>query len=432
MLVRLRTARNRELVNLLVVALLTVAGFSAVFIARENAVSNASLLYAGYFLALYLVAHVVLRMALPDADPFLLPLVALLTAVGEVEIYRIRPTLARDQSVWIVVGVLLFAAVVVWARDVRRLESLRYTCGALAVLLLLATVVLGTNVNGARLWIRVGGYQIQPGEFAKVLLVVFLAGYLREKREVLERPARHLLGIGIPAMRHAAPLLVIWGGALLLLVAMNDLGSSLLFYGVFLAMIYLATGRRLYVGSGLLLFAVGALGAVQLASHVQTRIDGWLDPWKHESQLCCYQIAQSLYTIADGGVFGTGFGRGFVLAGGNTIIPYAQTDFIFSVIATETGLAGAAGLILLYLAIAHRGFKIAATADDGFSKLLAAGLTFVLALQAFVIIGGVTKLIPLTGLTLPFVSYGGSSVVANFALVALLLCVSQRANRGRA
>ncbi len=430
MIARLRTPRNRELVNLLLVALLTMAGFSAVYIARENAVSNTSLLYAGFFLSLYLVAHIVLRIALPDADPYLLPLVALLTALGEIEIYRIDPELARDQSVWIIAGVALFAAVIWFARDVRVLENLRYTCGALAVLLLLATMLFGTEVLGAKLWIRVAGYQIQPGEFAKVLLVIFLAGYLREKREVLERPVRTVLGVGIPAMRNVAPLLVLLGAALVMLVALNDLGSSLLFYGVFIAMIYLATGRALYVGAGLGLFAAGAFGAVQFTSHVQRRIDGWLDPWADEDDTG-YQIAQSLYTIADGGIFGTGFGRGFVVSGDDTIIPYAETDFIYSVIATETGLAGAAGVVLLYLAIAHRGFKIAAVADDGFSKLLAAGLTFVFSLQAFVIIGGVTKLIPLTGLTLPFVSYGGSSVVANFALLALLLCVSQRANRPR-
>ena len=236
-------------------------------------------------------------------------------------------------------------------------------------------------------------------------------------------------GIAIPAVRHVAPLLLMTGAALGILVVLNDLGTSLLLYGTLLAMVYLATGRKLYVGTGLALFVVGAVGAVQLTDQVQTRIDAWLDPWRDE-QSSGYQIAQSLYTIADGGIFGTGFGRGFVLAGnGHTIVPYAHTDFIFAIIATEAGLAGAAGVILLYLAFAYRGLKIATVADDGFSKLLAAGLTVVLSLQAFVIVGGVVKLIPLTGVTLPFVSYGGSSVVANFALLGLLLATSQRANR---
>jgi cell division protein FtsW (lipid II flippase) len=210
---------------------------------------------------------------------------------------------------------------------------------------------------------------------------------------------------------------------------MNDLGSSFLLYGTVIAMVYVATGRWLYVAVGVGLFAAGAFLAAQVAPQVDDRLNAWLDPWSDERGNG-FQIAQSLYTIADGGIFGAGLGRGFVLTdSGRAVIPFAQTDFIFSVIATETGLAGAAGLILLYLLIAWRGMKIAAVAGDSFSKLLAVGLTFVFAFQAFVIIGGVTKLVPLTGLTLPFVSYGGSSVTANFALVGLLLCISQRANR---
>ena len=433
MIARLRTSRNRELVNLLVVAALTAVGFAAVFVARENAVSTASLSYAVFFLALYLVAHVVVRVLLPQADPALLPIVALLTAIGEIEIYRIDPVLARDQAVWIVVGVALFTLVAWYARDVRRLEGLRYTCGAVAVLLLALPAVLprsvAPDINGARLWIRLGGYQIQPGEFAKVLLVVFLAGYLRETREVLARPVRRVLGIGIPAMRHVGPLMVMTGAAIGILVLLNDLGTSLLLYGTLLALIYVATGRPLYVGLLLAIFAAGAWAAVQVTSQVEVRIQAWLDPWKEEAG-GGYQIVQSLYTIADGGIFGRGFGQGLILNDhGRTIVPFAQTDFIFSVIASEAGLAGAAGVILLYLLVAYRGMKIASVADDGFTKLLATGLTFVFCFQAFVIIGGVTKLIPLTGLTLPFVSYGGSSVTANFALIGLLLAVSQRANR---
>jgi cell division protein FtsW (lipid II flippase) len=424
----LRTARNRELVNLALVSLLVITGFGAVFIARENAVETASLSYAGLFIGLYLAAHLVLRVTLPHADPYLLPLAALLTAVGLVEIYRIDPDLARDQGLWIIVGLVVFTGVILAFRDIRRLEGLRYTCGLAAVVLLAATAVVGTEVNGARLWIRVSGYQIQPGEFAKVLLVIFLAGYLRANREVLAHPSRRVLGVGLPALRHLLPLLTMWGAALLLLVAVNDLGSSLLYFSVFLAMVYIATGRRLYVGGGIVAFVVGAAAAVQIAPHVQDRIDIWLDPWR-TPQTTGYQIVQSLYSIADGGVFGTGFGRGFVLVGERSVIPDAHTDFIFAVIATETGLAGAAGLLLVFLAIVYRGMKLATLADDGFTKLLAAGLSFALGFQAFVIVAGVTKLLPLTGITLPFVSYGGSSIVANFGLLALLLLVSNRVNR---
>ncbi len=426
-------ARNREL-GLIVLALaITTAGFAAVQLARAQEFASDPLIAAGLFAAAYLSAHIVMRAALPDADAYVLPITAVLTAIGLIEIYRISPQLARDQGVWILVGLALFIAVVVAFRNIRRLEELRYTCGALAVVLLLLTIGLGTEVNGARLWIRVAGLQIQPGEFAKILLVVFLAAYLRERREVLAAPVRQVLGIGIPALRHALPLLILSGLALVLLVAMNDLGTSLLFYVIALAMIYVATGRLLYVGAGLGLFALGAAAALQVAPQVQGRIDGWLNPWVDEQAQCCYQITQSIYTIADGGVLGAGFGRGLILnSSGDTIIPFAQTDFIFSVIANELGLVGVTAVILLYLLLAWRGFRIATTADDGFSKLLAAGLATAVAFQAFVIVGGILRLLPLTGLTLPFVSYGGSSVTANFAIAALLLCVSQRANRERA
>lgn len=424
--------RNRELLLLLLALAIAAAGFAAVQIARAEVLDAAPLIAAGLFAIPYLAAHVAVRIRLPDADPFLLPITAVLTAIGLIEIHRIDADLARTQGLWIVVGTVLFVVVLVAFADIRRLEGLRYTAGAFSLLLLIATIAVGTTVNGARLWIRVGEFQIQPGEFAKILLVVFLAGYLRERREVLAEPVRKLAGIGIPALRHALPLLILTGVSLVLLVAMNDLGSSLLFYVIALAMIYVATGRLLYVGAGVGLFAAGGLLALRLAPQVQNRIDGWLDPWADEQGLCCYQIAQSIYTIADGGVTGAGFGRGLILTSeGNTLIPFAETDFIYSVIANEMGLLGAAGVILLYLLLAWRGFKIATTADDGFSKILAVGLSTAVAFQVFVIVGGVIRLLPLTGLTLPFVSYGGSSLTANFMIIALLLCISQRANRER-
>ncbi len=424
-------SRNRELGLIALAVLITTAGFAAVQLARAEEFSSSPLVAALLFAFAYFVAHAVVRVVLPDADPYVLPITAVLTAIGLIEIYRISPELARDQGIWMLLGLGLFVAVVIAFRDIRRLEELKYTCGAVAVGLLLLTITLGASVNGARLWIRIGGLQIQPGEFAKILLVIFLAGYLRERREVLAAPTRRVLGVGIPALRHALPLLLLCGISLVLLVAMNDLGSSLLFYVIALAMIYIATGRLLYVGAGLGLFALGALGAVQLTSHVQSRIEGWLDPWAVE-QTSGYQIAQSIYTIADGGVLGAGFGRGLILnSAGGTIIPYAQTDFIYSVIANEMGLVGAVAVVLLYLLLAWRGFRIATSADDGFSKLLAAGLATTIAVQVFVIVGGVIRLLPLTGLTLPFVSYGGSSVTANFAIAGLLLCISQRANRER-
>ena len=424
-------SRNRELGLIGLAVVITTAGFAAVQLARAQEFSSSPIIAALLFAFAYFAAHIVVRVVLPDADPYVLPITAVLTAIGLIEIYRISPQLARDQGIWMLLGLGLFVGVVIAFRDIRRLEELKYTCGAVAVGLLLLTITLGASVNGARLWIRVGGLQIQPGEFAKILLVIFLAGYLRERREVLAAPTRRILGIGIPALRHALPLLLLCGISLVLLVAMNDLGTSLLFFVIALAMIYIATGRLLYVGAGLGVFALGALGAVQLTSHVQSRIEGWLDPWSVE-QTSGYQIAQSIYTIADGGVLGAGFGRGLILNdAGGTIIPYAQTDFIYSVIANEMGLVGAIAVILLYLLLSWRGFRIATAADDGFSKLLAAGLATAVAFQVFVIVGGVIRLLPLTGLTLPFVSYGGSSVTANFAIAGLLLCISQRANRER-
>lgn len=424
-------SRNRELGLIGLAVVITTAGFAAVQLARAQEFSSSPIIAALLFAFAYFAAHIVVRVVLPDADPYVLPITAVLTAIGLIEIYRISPQLARDQGIWMLLGLALFVGVVIAFRDIRRLEELKYTCGAVAIVLLLLTITLGASVNGARLWIRIGGLQIQPGEFAKILLVIFLAGYLRERREVLAAPTRRILGIGIPALRHALPLLLLCGISLVLLVAMNDLGTSLLFFVIALAMIYIATGRLLYVGAGLGVFALGALGAVQLTSHVQSRIEGWLDPWAVE-QTSGYQIAQSIYTIADGGVLGAGFGRGLILNdAGGTIIPYAQTDFIYSVIANEMGLVGAIAVILLYLLLSWRGFRIATAADDGFSKLLAAGLATAVAFQVFVIVGGVIRLLPLTGLTLPFVSYGGSSVTANFAIAGLLLCISQRANRER-
>jgi cell division protein FtsW (lipid II flippase) len=422
-----RSARVRELLNLSAVTVLTAIGFASVYTARQNEISSTSLVWAAFFLLLFAAAHVGLRQALPDADPWLLPLAALLCALGLTSIYRLDPTLARDQSLWVVVGVAGFLALVVLLRDHTRLEDYKYLLAVTGVLLLVVTMVIGREVNGAKLWIRFGGLQVQPGEFTKLFLVVFLAGYLREKREVLARPSRTVLGLGIPAARHFGPLLLMAGIALGVLAVMNDLGSALLFFGIFLAMLYIATGRHAYTVIGLALFAAGSWAVYQYAGHVRDRFSIWLDPWQ-DPRDTGYQLVQSVMSIADGGIFGTGLGKSFQLfENGGTVIPAAATDGIYAVWANETGLAGAAGMLLIYLLFAYRGFKVAAMADDGFSKLLAAGLTFALVFQAFLIVGGITRVVPLTGITLPFVSYGGSSILSNFLALALLLMVSQRA-----
>jgi cell division protein FtsW (lipid II flippase) len=419
--------RNRELVNLLAVGVLTGVGFASVYIARQSEISTGSLGYAALFLGLYLAAHLVVRLTLPHADPYLLPVAALLSGIGLTMIYRIDPDLALRQGLWIVVGLGLFAALALVVRDYRVLDSVKYLLGVSAVLLLALPAIpgLGKTINGSSLWIGLGPIRFQPGEVAKVLLVVFLAGYLRDKREVLSRGTGRL---GLPPLKHAGPLLVIWGAAMLVLFETNDLGGALLYFSVFLAMLYVATGRWPYVAVGTLLFAAGAYGLYHVVPHVQDRVSIWLHPWEDPLDKG-YQLVQSIYAIAGGGLFGTGLGEGVLVADtGRPWIPFLETDFIYSAIAQELGVAGSAAVILLYVILVYRGFRIAMLADDGFSKLLATGLTATVGIQAFIIVGGVTGLIPLTGITLPFVSYGGSSIVANFLVLWLLLAVSSRVN----
>ena len=414
--------RNRELVNLFVVAILTGVGFASVYIARQDVVSTGSLSYALFFFALYLVAHAVARIAVPQADPYLLPMAGLLTAVGVTEIYRLNPDNAFRQGLWIVVGVVAFSATLLLLRhDYRRLESYKYLFGltAIGLLVLPALPVVGQTVNGARLWVHIGGIQFQPGELAKIMLIVFLAGYLREKREVLAQGR----------IKDFGPLLAIWGAAMLVLVETNDLGSGLLYFGIFLAMLYVATARGWYALGGLVLFIAGAAVVYKGVPRVQERVTVWLDPWPH-AHTTGYQIIQSLYSIANGGFAGKGFGKGvFATTNGHDLIPFLPTDFIYSALAQELGLIGVSALLLVFMLVVARGMKIALQVDDGFSKLLASGLAFAFALQTFIIVGGVLRVIPLTGITLPFVSYGGSSIVANFILLALLLMVSDRARR---
>ncbi len=415
------SARNRELLNLIAVGMLTGLGFASVYIARQELISTTSLIYAGYFFGLYLAAHLIARLTVPHADPYLLPMAGLLTALGLTEIYRLEPDDAFRQGGWIVVGVALFGVTLFLLRhDYRRLENYKYVLGLAAVALLVfpALPLIGRSVNGARLWIDLGPVQLQPGELAKLMLIVFLAAYLRDRREVLAQGRLKDLG----------PLLLIWGLTMLVLVETNDLGSALLYFGIFLAVLYAATGRAAYVAVGLGLFVAGAAVAYELIPRVQERISIWLDPWQ-DPYRSGYQLVQSLYSISNGGFGGTGLGKGtFTTTGGDPLIPYANSDFIYSALAQELGLIGSAALLLVYMLFATRGFRIALLAEDGFSKLLAVGLTFAFALQAFIIVGGIVRLIPLTGITLPFVSYGGSSVVANFILLALLLLVSNRAN----
>jgi cell division protein FtsW (lipid II flippase) len=429
----LTSARNRELLALVPVAILLTAGFAGVFSQENEQLGDLSLIYGGYFLALCLATHVYLRIRLPDADPYLFPLVATLTAFGLVMIYRIDETLARDQANWFVLGLVLFALTIHFLRDYEVLERYRYTIAIAGLLLLLAPRVpgIGQQVNGAYLGVKIGPIAFQPAEFTKLAIVVFLASYLREHREVLIVGARRVLGVTLPPLKHFGPLLVVWGASMFMLVFIRDLGSSLMFFAAFLALLYVATGRFSFVAIGMGMFLLGAWFFASTVPHVHDRIETWLHPYE-DPQETGYQILQSIFAQADGGLFGAGFGQSLITipgSGGTALLPAAHTDTIYSLIVNEVGLFGACGLVLVYLLIAARGFKVALLASDGFSKLLATGLTAVFAIQAFVIIGGVTRVIPLTGVTLPFVSYGGSSILANFVLLALLLLISDRARR---
>jgi cell division protein FtsW (lipid II flippase) len=429
------SARNRELLALVPASLLLTAGFAAIFIQRSNVLSNVSLTYGAIFLGLCFAGHLVIRFTLPHADPYMFPLAAVLACFGLVVVYRIDDKLAREQAQWFVVGLIAFVVTIVALRDFRVLERYRYTIAltGLALLLLPRVPGIGQQVNGAYLGVKIGPISFQPAEFGKIAIVIFLAAYLRDTRQLLVQDSRRFLGVTIPRLKHFGPLLVVWGAAMLMLIFIRDLGSSLMYFGAFLALVYVATNRFSFVFIGLLLFGLGAWFLATHVGHVESRVDTWLhafDTKLYKSPGGSYQVANGIFAQGDGGVFGTGLGASLLTdASGHPLIPAPQTDMIYAVIVNELGLVGACGLILVYLLFAERGFKTAMQSPDSFSKLLAAGLTAVMALQVFVIVGGVTRVIPLTGVTLPFVSYGGSSIVANFVLLALLLLISDQARR---
>ena len=438
------SARNRELLALLPVAVLVTVGFTAVFIVESSQIGDLSLIYGGYFLAVCVGVHLFIRARLPYADPYLFPLCALLAAIGLVMLFRINDDLALKQASIFVGGAGLLAVTILLVRDYHVLERYRYLIAMAGILLLMAPRLpgIGSQVNGAYLGIDLGPLSFQPAEVAKICVVIFLASYLREKRELLTIAARRIAGLTIPPLKHFGPLLVVWGASMLMLVYIRDLGSSLMFFGAFLALLYIATGRFSYVVAGLALFFVGAWVMQHAIAHVGERVDIWLDPWGRDAPSGAGQIQQSLFAQADGGLFGTGLGESLLRLPGpfaphcaqpfpdcGSILPAPHTDEIYALIVSELGLFGGAALVAIYALIAARGLKTAVMARDGFSKLLAAGLTAVFALQAVVIIGGVVRFIPLTGVTLPFVSFGGSSVIANMILLGLLLMISNDARR---
>ena len=412
--------RSDELLLLVLVAILAAGGYLLTLLSERTELTGSLTPRLAAVGLLFLAAHVAVRRYAPGADATLLPLAALLDGIGFIFVARLDEDLAAAQTVWTAVGIGAFIVTLIVVKEARALERYRYTFALIGIVTLLLPTIpgIGREVNGARLWVRLGPINFQPGEIAKVVLVIFFASYLIEKRELLSEMTRRVGRVPLPEPRHLGPLLAAWGVSLVIMVQEKDLGSSLLFFGVFAVMLYLATGRGAYVGIAGLMFGVGALLAYRAFSHVATRVTTWLDPWPDASGQG-YQLVQSLYAFGSGGFAGTGFGLGHPEK-----IPNAATDFVFAAIGEELGLLGAVAVLIVYLLFIGSGLRIAARAERPFLKLLAAGLTTIVGVQTFIILGGVTRVIPLTGITMPFISYGGSSLVSNFALLALLLRIS--------
>ncbi len=432
--------RGTELLLTIFAVLIAVLAYAAVGLAVDGQLPSGTLGYGLGLGTLFLLGHLAVRRFAPHADPLILPAVALLNGLGLVIIRRLDfQTSERAQQlgnaiprgeaprqlIWTAVGILAFIVVLGVVRDHTRLQRYTYTSAAvgLALLLLPALPVLGQTINGARLWIRVGPFTLQPSEVAKLLLIIFFAGYLVAKRDVLSLASKRVLGLDLPRARDLGPVLLAWAASLSVLIRGKDLGSSLLFFAIFVVMLYIATERTSWLLIGFGLFVGGSFTAYFLFAHVERRVDTWLDPFA-DPDSAGFQLVQSLFGFGTGGLTGTGLGEG-----SPGVVPFASTDFIMAAIGEELGLVGVMAVLLLFGLIVERGLRAALSCRDSFGKLLAAGLSFSLALQVFVIVGGVTGLIPLTGVTLPWLSYGGSSIVANWALVALLLRVSDAARR---
>lgn len=431
-----RRRRGAELFLLVLALAVGVGAYAAVGIGVEGKVPADIVGYGGWLAALVIAGHVVVRLTAPYADPVLLPVVAALNGLGLAVIHRldlayeasgIKHDYARQQLIWMTLGVLLFVGTLVVLRDHRVLQRFTYTSGLGAIVLLLLPMLpgIGATINGARIWIHLAGFSFQPGEVAKVLLVVAFAGYLVLHRDALALAGRRVLFIDLPRGRDLGPILGMWLVSLGILVFQHDLGSSLLFFGLFLISLYVATERPGWLVVGGLLFFAGAFAAAKIFGHVAQRVDFWLHPMTYyDKSPGSFQPVEAMFGMGWGGLIGRGFGEGSPQR-----VPYANSDFIMSSIGEELGLTAVIAVILLYGLIVERALRAALVCRDGFGKLLATGLAGVFALQVFVVIGGVTSLIPLTGLTTPFLSYGGSSLVANWVIIALLLRISDQARR---
>ena len=432
-----RTGRAAELGLLIFAGVIVMAAFVIVELNQNRSLSIELLWYGLGYVATLAIAHMLVRRLAPYADPLFLPIVCLLNGIGLVMIYRLdlaaaeRATGRGDpapaaqaplQLLWTGIALVLFLAVLLIVRDHTRLQSYAYTIALVGLVFLALPAVLParlSEVNGAQIWIKVPGlFSIQPAEFAKIALIIFAAAYLVQKRAVLSTAGKKFLGLVLPRARDLGPLLVALIVALGVLVRGKDLGTALLLFGTLLVMIYLATERVSWLIIGLLGFAAGCALMYRLFGHVRIRVDIWLHPFD-DPLGSGYQLVQSLFGLGTGGIFGTGLG-----AGRPDMVPYASTDFITAALGEELGLVGLSAILLLYMILTTRGLRTGIAARDNFGSLLAGGLAFSLALQVFIIVGGVTRLIPLTGLTTPFLSYGGSSLLANYIIVALLVRIS--------
>jgi len=433
-----RRRRGAELFLLVLALAVGVGGYAAVGVGVEGKVPADIIGYGGWLAALIVAAHIVIRLVAPYADPVLLPLVATLNGLGLAVIHRIdlgyaargrETSFAQQQLTWMTLGVLLFIGALVILRDHRVLARFTYTIGfgAIALLVLPILPVVGRTINGARIWINIGPFSFQPGEVAKVMLVVAFAGYLVLHRDALALAGKRVLFVDLPRGRDLGPILAMWLVSLGILVFQRDLGSSLLFFGLFLVMLYVATERPGWIVVGGTLFLGGALAAWKTLGHVQDRVDIWLHPFEYYRNAqppFSDQIVEAQFGLGWGGLIGRGFGEG-----DPTRVTYAESDFIMAAIGEELGLTAVIAVLLCYGLIVERALRVALISRDSFGKLMATGLASIFAVQVFVVIGGVTRLIPLTGLTTPFLSYGGSSLVANWVIIALLLRISDQARR---
>jgi cell division protein FtsW (lipid II flippase) len=426
--------RNTELGLIVLGTLVTVGAYLLASLAEDASIPANIGPFLGIVLGLQLAAHVAVRRFAPNADGTLVPIAGLLNGLGYVFIVRLDEAraepknLAGLQSGLVAVGIVAFIVTLVVIRRVRDLEAFRWTIGFLGLGLLLLPLVpgIGREYFGARIWVSFGPINFQPGEFAKILLALFFASYLVEKRELLAVSSRRIGPVPLPDPKHLGPVLLAWGASLVVMISQKDLGSSLLFFALFVALLWVATERATYLVIGVLLFAVGAGVAHSQFEHVQDRVDIWLDPWQAPKDEG-FQIVESQFAFSAGGVTGTG-----INLGSPNRIPLAETDFIFAAIGEELGLVGASAVLLAYLLMIGAGLRIALRTDVPFERLLATGLTVLLGVQSFIIIAGVIRVLPLTGVTLPFVSYGGSSLVANYVLLALLLRISDDATTRQA